>query len=135
MATKYRFPVYTIPVTAANQSYPMKFDLDKNIKVLWALRISADQPQLLFYRGTQRIELSGDELYPDGTESKVFMSGINTPPDDKWRSIEEGAGLPTGNEELKVIYVDADNPKAVFAPYNVYITLKCEIDDGSGKDR
>ncbi|HMX87998.1 MAG TPA: hypothetical protein PKD30_05810 [Saprospiraceae bacterium] len=102
-----------------------KFDLDKNVKVVHGIMMSSDKPNLLFYRGSQRIELSGEELFPEDFESKMFMSGMAVAPDDKYKSL--GSGVIAGNGELKIQYKDTANPNAPFAYYKVIINLLCEM--------
>jgi hypothetical protein len=116
--------IFTFLVENEGQPVNKKFDLDKNVKVVHGIAISSDRPNLLFYRGSQRIELSGDELFPEDFESKMFMSGMAVPPDDKYKSL--GNGVITGNGELKIQFKDAPNPNAPFAPYKVILNLLCE---------
>jgi hypothetical protein len=116
---------FTFLVEVEGQPVNKKFDLDKNVKLVHGIAISSDRPNLLFYRGSQRIELSGDELYPEDYESKMFMSGMSVAPDDKYKSL--GNGVVSGNGEFKFQYKDTPNPNAAFAPYKVIITLLCEM--------
>jgi len=102
-----------------------KFDLDKNVKLVHGIMMSSDRPDLLFYRGSQRIELSGEELFPEDFESKIFMSGMAVAPDDKYRSL--GNGVVAGNGEFKIQYKDSSNVNAPFAAYKVIVTLLCEM--------
>jgi hypothetical protein len=117
--------IFTFLVEDAGQPVNKKFDLDKNVKVVHGIAISSDKPNLLFYRGSQRIELSGDELFPEDYESKMFMSGMAVAPDDKYKSL--GNGVVAGNGELKFQFKDSDNANAPFASYKVIITLLCEM--------
>lgn len=116
---------FTFLVEAEGQPVNKKFDLDKNVKLVHGIAISSDRPNLLFYRGSQRIELSGDELFPEDYESKMFMSGMAVAPDDKYKSL--GNGVVAGNGELKIQFKDSTNPQAPFAAYKVIITLLCEM--------
>ncbi len=117
--------IYTFLVEAEGEPVNKKFDLDKNVRVVRGIALSSDRPNLLFYRGSQRIELSGDELFPEDFESKMFMSGMAVPPDDKYKSL--GNGVVAGNGELKILYKDTGNPNAPFAPYKVIVALLCEM--------
>lgn len=117
--------IYTFLVDAEGQPVNKKFDLDKNVKVVHGIVMSSDRPNLLFYRGSQRVELSGDELYPEDYESKMFMSGMAVAPDDKYKSL--GNGVVAGNGELKIQFKDSYNPNAPFEAYKVIITLLCEM--------
>ena len=125
MERKIIYKKYSFQVTAADQPYSKKFDLDKNIKLIRGLLLSSEMPNLLFYRGSQRIEISGDELYPENFESRLLMSGLNVPPDQKY--VDLGDGVFSGNGEVKITYQDTSNPLAAFQPYQVHLVLKCEI--------
>ncbi len=113
---------YFFQVTTPDQSYPLTFELDRNIKIVRGLLMSADQPNMMFYRGTQQIVLNGLELFPAGYESRLLMSGISIPPDEKFADLGD---VLAGNGELKLNYVDADNPIQYFNPYIVSIYLNC----------
>ena len=117
--------IYTFLVDAEGQPVSKKFDLDKNVKVVHGIMMSSDRPNLLFYRGSQRIELSGEELFPEDFESKMFMSGMAVAPDNKYKSL--GNGVVSGNGELKIQYKDTANPNALFDSYKVIISLLCEM--------
>lgn len=117
--------VYGFTVESQNASVNKKFDLDKNVKLVRGIILSSDKPNLLFYRGSQRVEISGDEIFPEDFESKLLMSGIAVPPDQKYRSL--GNGVIAGNGEVKIQFKDTPNPNASFASYKVIIILQCEM--------
>ncbi len=123
--TKTVYRQYSFTVEASNQSISQKFSLDKNITMVKSLLLSSDNPGMLYYRGSQRLELNGEELFPDGFESKQLMSGIAVSP--KERFIELGEGMEPGNGELKITYKDTNTSLIAFAGYNVRIILKCEL--------
>lgn len=117
--------VYSFQVDSANSPYNKKFVLDKNVKLVHGIMLSSDRPDLLFYRGTQRVEISGDEIFPEEFESKMLMSGLGVAPNNKYRTL--GNGVIAGNGEVKVQYKDGHNPYATFDLYKVIITLQCEM--------
>lgn len=117
--------VFSFTVDAQATPYSKKFDLDKNVRLVHGILLSSDRPNMLFYRGSQRIEINGDELFPEDYESKLLMSGIGVPPDEKFRTL--GNGVVTGNGEVKIQYKDTHNPNADFIPYKVIIVLQCEM--------
>jgi hypothetical protein len=117
--------IFSFQVDAAGVPVSKKFDLDKNVKLVHGILLSSDKPNLLFYRGSQRIEISGDEIFPEDFESKILMSGLGVPPDQKYRSL--GNGVVSGNGEVKVLYKDTENPNAAFASYKVIIVIQCEM--------
>lgn len=116
---------FSFIVDTENISYNKKFVLDKNVAVVQGVLMSSDQPKLLFFRGSQRIEVNGDELFPEDYESKILMAGLSVPPDEKFRTL--GNGVIAGNGEIKILYKDAMHNDTVFAPYKVSIIFKCEL--------
>jgi len=117
--------IYSFTVDAQNAPFNKKFDLDKNVKLVRGIILSSDKPNMLFYRGSQRIEISGDEIFPEDFESKLLMSGMAVAPDQKYRTL--GNGVVAGNGEVKILYKDTQNPNASFTLYKVIITLQCEM--------
>lgn len=116
---------FSFIVDTASVTYSKKFELDKNIKLVRALQMSSNKPNLLFYRGSQKIEINGEEIFPEEYESKLLMSGINVAPDDKFADL--GDGVVTGNGEIKMVYKDSANSSAVFEAYEVSLYLICEL--------
>jgi hypothetical protein len=125
MESKYIHKTFSFKVETPGTNYNKKFDLDKNVRVVLGLLMSADDPKKLFFRGSQRIEISGDELYPEDYESKLLMSGISVSPNDKY--INLGNGVISGNGEVKILYKDTESVYAQFEPYRVSLVLKCEL--------
>lgn len=117
--------VYSFAVESQGTPLNKKFDLDKNVKLVRGIILSSDKPNLLFYRGSQRIEISGDEIFPEDYESKLLMSGIAVAPDQKYRTL--GNGVIAGNGEVKIQYKDTMNPNASFTTYKVIMILQCEM--------
>lgn len=117
--------VYSFVVDTESGVYNKKFDLDKNVRLVRGMLLSSDSPIALYYRGSQRLEISGDEIFPENYESKLLMSGLSVPPDEKFRTL--GDGVLAGNGEIKIQYKDLPNPNVPFAVYQVLITLRCEM--------
>jgi hypothetical protein len=99
-----------------------KFNLDKNVVRVLALAISSDYPQLLFYRGKQKIEINGEEFFEEEHESKMLMRGLA---EKKYTDL--GNGVFPGNGEVKIVYRDTSNTNAPFVPYRVTLYLKIEL--------
>ncbi|MEX1239459.1 MAG: hypothetical protein WEB30_07070 [Cyclobacteriaceae bacterium] len=125
METRLLDKIYFLLVEVEGQPVSKKFDLDKNVKLVHGIMLSSDRPNLLYYRGTQRIELSGDELMVEDFESKILMSGLSVPPKDRYWPL--GNGVVAGNGELKILYKDTGNSNALFSPYKVIIYAQCEM--------
>jgi len=124
--------MYTFTVESEEQVVNPKFTLDKNVKIVHGILFSSNRTSLLFHRGSQRVEISGEEVIAENFESKLFMSGIGVAPDEKFKTLgqhngEGSNGVPAGNGEVKVQYKDTPNPDAAFEPYKVNVYLKCEM--------
>ena len=115
---------FDIEVTAANQSLSRTFDLDKNITAIKGVLITSDRDDLLYYRGAQRIEISKEEFFPEGYESKLLMSGINVPPRNRYYDL---GNVNPGNRSIRVDYKDQNHPLAPFTVYRVSFYFDCEI--------
>lgn len=114
---------YDIQVTAANQSYTLNIELDKSIKSLKGFLFTSDKDDLLYYRGSQRIEINNKEHFPDNYETKLFMSGIVVPPGQRYYPLEN---MNPGSGLIKIKYQDSDDGRTVFVPYRVSFYLDSE---------
>jgi hypothetical protein len=109
---------FDISVTSADASFKGEFELDKNANYLLGIAITSDRDDLLFYRGSQKMLLNDIELFPEGFESKLLMSGLNVAPDQRMITLGE---IATGNGKLDVLYKDTTHPNATFTPYRITI--------------
>jgi hypothetical protein len=115
---------YTILIEVEGQPVSKVISLDKNVKQVHGIQLTSDQPKLLYYRGSQRIEISGDELEEENFESKMLMSGQGVAPDNRYKTYGD---VVAGNGEVKIAYKDTFNPNAVFTPYRVTFNFLCEM--------
>ena len=122
-ATKKRFD---IKILVANSSVSDTFELDKNIVKVHGILVTSDKDDLLYYRGTQKIEINKEEFFPENYESKLLMSGINVAPKQRYYDL---GGVAPGNGLVKITYKDLDDGRTVFAPYRVSLYLDCEMED------
>ena len=100
------------------------FELPKYTKVIKGIQLLSDYPDRLFYRGKQRIEIGGEELFPDGFESKILMSSLSVAPRERF--FELGDVLP-GDLSVKIRFEDKDHPSAAFdGGYRITIVLLIE---------
>ncbi len=122
-ATKKRFD---IKITQANSTVGDTFELDKNIVKVHGVLVTSDKDDLLYYRGTQKIEINKEEFFPDNYESKLLMSGINVAPKHRYYDL---GGVSPGNGRVQITYNDLDDGRSIFAPYRVSLYLDCEMED------
>ncbi|WP_299187642.1 hypothetical protein [uncultured Aquimarina sp.] len=97
------------------------FELPKHTKCVKGIQLISEYPDRLYYRGKQRIEIGGEELFPDGFESKILMSSLSVAPRERF--FELGDVLP-GDLSVKVRFEDKDHSNVTFERgYTVTIIL------------
>ena len=122
-AVKKRFD---IKIIQANSTVSGTFELDKTITKVQGVLITSERDDLLYYRGSQRIEINKEEYFPEEYESKLLMSGVNVAPKQRYYDL---GGVPTGNGRVKITYKDTDDNRTTFDPYRVSLYLDCEMED------
>ncbi len=115
---------FDIAVTDPNMVYSKTFELDKNIAAVTGLLFTSDKDDLLYYRGSQKVEINKEEIFPENYESKLLLSGINVAPDNRYYDI---GNQPAGNGTIKVEYRDMDDTRAAFTPYRVSLYAECVL--------
>jgi hypothetical protein len=116
---------FDLKMTEAAKTVSQSFELDKNIVAVKGLYLTADRRDLLYFRGSQRIEINKDELFPEDYLSELLMSGLNVPVNARYYDL--GAVDP-GNKIVKMDFKDS-NGQFPFTPYTVSLFLKCDKDD------
>ncbi len=114
---------FDILVTQSGSAVSKTYELDKDITHIKGLLLTSNRDDLMYYRGSQRIEVNKQELFPDGYESKLLMCGINVSPNARYH---DTGNMPTGNRLVKLEYKDSDDSRASFEPYRVRVYLSCE---------
>ena len=115
---------YDIEVTSANAIHSKTFELDKTVEKVHGILFASDRDDLMYYRGSNKVEINSDEIFPEGYESKLLMSGLNVSPNDRFYNL---GGVPPGNFKVKVEYKDVADARLQFVPYRVSIYLDVEI--------
>lgn len=114
---------FDIPITTGDKIFSQSFELDKNITFIKGILLTADKEDLLYYRGSQKIEVNKQEVFPEDYESKLLMTGINVSPNSRYYNT---GNLPVGNGIVKVEYKDRNDTRLAFEPYRISLYLDCE---------
>lgn len=117
---------YDIQIAEANKVVSKTFELDKTIKRIKGVLVTSDKDDLLYYRGSQKIEINSQEYFPENYESKLLMSGINVSPNERYYKVDTDN---IGNGIIKLSYTDADDGRTTFAAYRVSLYVDCEMED------
>lgn len=119
---------FDLAVTEANVIHSKTFELEKNVTRIHGLLFTSDRDDLLYYRGSAKVEINRQEIFPEGYESKLLMTGINVSPDTRYYNL---GGIEPGNGKIKVDYKDSDTSVIAFATYRVTLYLDCEINEAA----
>lgn len=116
---------FSFQVDEADKLYtPVKWELPKKTAFVKGLQLTSDFPNKLYYRGSQRIEIGGDELFPEGFDSKILISSISVAPRERFFNLGE---VQPGDLSVKVRYEDKDHERAVLGNgYQVSVVLLLE---------
>jgi hypothetical protein len=115
---------YDIDVPSANVIHSKTFELDKNVEKVHGLLFTSDRDDLMYYRGSGKVEINSDEIFPEGYETKLLMSGLNVSPNERFYNL---GGVTPGNFKLKVEYKDTPDSRLAFVAYRVSIYLDVEV--------
>jgi len=115
-----------VQVTAANQKFTEQIELEKTVLSIRGLALSSIRNDLMYFRGSQRVEINRDEIFPEGYQSQMLMTGTNVPLNDKYYKTGD---MKPGNGIIKMDYQDTDDGRTVFTPYSVRLNIECLIDE------
>jgi hypothetical protein len=101
------------------------FELDKNVSRVTGILLTSDKEEMLYNRGSQKIEINNQEYFPEKYESKLLLSGLNVSPNDRYYRLDNTG---VGNRIMKVEYVDSADSRSSFSPYRVSVYLELEIE-------
>ena len=116
---------YDLQVTTPNSIVREQFELEKNVTRVTGILLTSDREEMLYLRGSQKIEINNEEYFPEKYESKLLVSGMNVSPNDRYYRIQNNSA---GNRIMKVEYADTGDGRASFSPYRVSIYLECEVE-------
>jgi len=115
---------FDLQIATANAVTSQTFELDKSITAIHGILFTSDRDDLMYYRGSQKVEINREEIFPESYESKLLMTGLNVSPNERFYKIN---GMAPGNGKVKVDFKDTNDDRLPFAAYRVSIYLDCEI--------
>lgn len=123
---KYVRKRFDLKVDQKLASVSALFELDKDIKQVLGVMLTSDREDLLYYRGTQKIEIDKTEFFPENFESKLLMCGLNVTPNKRYYELEN---VSAGSGRINVLFRDNENTLASnFTPYRVSFYFLCVVD-------
>ncbi|MBK7665859.1 MAG: hypothetical protein IPJ32_00090 [Sphingobacteriaceae bacterium] len=85
--------------------------------------ILSNRDDLTYYRGSFRLEINKDEIYPDGYSTKKIMSSENVEPNKRCFSLVKFQSVTAS---ITFEYTDNEDGRTVFAPYIVSLSVDGE---------
>jgi hypothetical protein len=119
------FKRFDINVDTALQKYSQVFELDPDIVAIHGIHINSEREEQTYYRGSQRIEINREEIFPEGFQSKLLMSGLTISPNDRFYRFTK---TDLGDHKIKIDYQDASSYVA-FTAYKAGFYFDCELKD------
>ena len=118
---------FDIQIDTPNDIKKVEWELDPNAEIMFGITVTSDQEEQLYYRGSQKIRLNDQELFPEDFESKLLMSGLSVSPNHRMVKIGD---VKSGNNRVEVWFKDQDHPNLKFSPYKVsfYLFSKVKCD-------
>lgn len=116
---------FDLQIDRAGETFDEEFEVESRSERILGILLTSDREDLMFYRGSQEIKINNQEVYPEGYESKLLMSGLNVAPQERFHEVI----FYVGNRKIDVKYKDTDHPKASFQPYRVSLYVFMREDE------
>jgi hypothetical protein len=118
---------FDIDILEAGKTVSKKFELDKTVKTISGIVLTSDREDLMFFRGEQKIDVNGKEIFSENYESKLLMTSLNVAINSKYMDMKN---LDPGNGIINVSYTDHNHVLAAFVPYRMTLNVQYEVEDG-----
>lgn len=117
--------LFTFFVDVQDKLYsPRGWELPKRTRFVKGIQLTSDYPDRLYYRGAQRVEIGGEEIFPEGFESRILMSSLSVAPMERFFNL--GQVLP-GDLSVKIRYQDTPHDRTrIDDGYQVSVILLLE---------
>lgn len=115
---------FDIQINKPEETVTGKFELDKTVKVIKGIKVTSDREDLLFSRGTQKVEINGKERFEENYESKNLQTSINVDVNKRYKDMHN---TDPGNGIVTITYHDHEHPLFPFVAYRVSLYVEYEI--------
>jgi hypothetical protein len=117
---------YDITISADGETVKKTFEVDKSVKTVKGVMLLSNRPDLVFYRGSLRLEINKEEIFPEGYSASRLLSSPNVKPNDRIYAIGEHE---VSNGLIKIEYTDAADGRTVFAAHTVTLCVEGEREE------
>jgi hypothetical protein len=119
---------FDIQITAAGATVKQTFEVDKSVKNIHGISLLSNRPDLMVYRGSLRLEINKEEIFPDGYSASRLFSSVHVKANDRAYDIGKN---PSGNGLIKIEYADSDDGRTLFTAYTVTLCVDGEREDNA----
>ena len=119
--TVERYPFFSFKVEEAGKLTTKDWELPKRTVRIKGIQLSSSYYEKLFLRGSQKIEIGGEEIVGEGFVSRALLSNGGVSPFQRFFPFKE---VQPGDLSFKFRFQDTDHPRAPFENgYDVNILL------------
>ncbi len=119
MRRPIRYQLIRLQIAAAG-NYPIAAEADKAYGKITGIQFTTTDTASLKDAVLSKFEIDSNDVFPEGWEVKLLVTGDGVSPDDRWQKLDERADGST----ISGIFTDAGNAAAY--PYNARIYFKLE---------
>ncbi len=119
---------FNLQVTDAGKTVKKTFEVDKSVVSVQAVALQSNREELMYYRGSFKLEINKDEIFSEETSAKKIYALPSV--DANNRSYRIGS-IATGNGLITFEYTDNEDGRTVFAPYTVSLIIDGERDSNA----
>ncbi|ELR71761.1 hypothetical protein C900_02346 [Fulvivirga imtechensis AK7] len=119
--TVERYPFFSFRVEEAGKLITKDWELSKRTVLVKGIQLSSSYYEKLFLRGTQKIEIGGEEIISEGFVSRALLSTGNVSPFKRFFPFK---AVQPGDLSFKLRFQDNDHPRAPFENgYDIHVLL------------
>ena len=119
MRRPIKYQLIKLQITGAGD-FPISAESDKTYKKITGIQFTTTDTSALKDAVFSRFEIDSNDIYPDGFETKLLVTGDGVSPNDRFYELDERADGST----ITGIFTDAGNAGGY--PYNARIYFKLE---------
>lgn len=111
---------FVFPVSSSGEYIKRTIEVDKSILNVTMVGLTANREELLYYRGSFRLEINKEEIFPEDTPAKKIYTLPSV--DANHRSYKIGE-VAIGNGQINFQYRDSEDGRTIFTPYTVLLLI------------
>lgn len=121
LTTVERYPFFSFKVEEAGKLITKEWELSKKTVLVKGIQLTTGYPDKLFLRGSQKIDIGGEEIFAEGFVSRALQSGDDVAPRERFFPLKD---VQPGDFSVKFRFQDTEHPQAAFGNgYDVFVSF------------